>query len=374
MSTRLALAALVLALGAAVFATRVSGRMADFEVYWRSGERALHAEPLYRAEDGHYQFKYLPAFAVLSIPLALLPLDAAKPLWFALSGALLVALLALSLRLLPDRRAPAAFLVAATLVTMAKFYGHELVLGQVNLLLGATVLAAIHLHLRGRGAAAGLLIALAVVIKPYAVLFVPWLAAARARAALAAAAAGLAAALLLPVAVYGVTGTVALHVAWWRTVAESTAPNLLNADNISLAGMYAKWLGPGDAAARLAAGTAVVLVLAAAAVVRRRTDVREPSGLEAAILLTLIPLLSPQGWDYVLLLSTPAVMYVLNYRRELPPGLRVAALAALATVAFSLYDVMGRDAYARFMSLSIITVCYLIVTAALVALRMRRVA
>ena len=374
MSTRLALAAVALALGAAVFATRVSGRMADFEVYWRAGERALQAAPLYQADDGHYQFKYLPAFAMLSVPLAALPLDSAKLLWFVLSVALLVVLLALSLHLLPERRAPAALLVTAAVVAMAKFYGHELVLGQVNLLLGATVLAAIHCERRGRAAAGGLLIALAVVIKPYAVLFVPWLASVRAWGALAAAAAGLAAALLAPVALYGVTGTVALHLAWWRTVTESTAPNLLNADNISLAGMYAKWLGPGDAAARLATGTGVLLVLAAAAAVRVRAAVREPSGLEAAILLTLIPLLSPQGWDYVLLLSTPAVMYVVNYRRELPSALRTAALAALAVVAFSLYDVLGRDAYARFMNLSVITVCYLVVTGALVALRARRVA
>ena len=42
--------------------------MPDFEVYWRRPRARPHAEPLYRTADGHFQFKYLPAFAVLAIP------------------------------------------------------------------------------------------------------------------------------------------------------------------------------------------------------------------------------------------------------------------------------------------------------------------
>ena len=81
---------------------------------------------------------------------------------------------------------PVPVLLAITLVAMAKFYGHELVLGQVNLLFAAIVLLAVQLVVRGRSTA-GLLVALAVVIKPYAVIFVPWLGAQRATRALAAA-------------------------------------------------------------------------------------------------------------------------------------------------------------------------------------------
>ena len=128
---------------------------------------------------------------------------------------------------------------------MAKFYGHELMLGQVNLLFAVLIVAAVLAMMRGPKGGGG--------------------AAVRARGgdqalrghvrALArgaargprtpAAAAGIAAALVLPVPLYGVHGTVALHVAWWRTVTESTAPNLLNADNVSLAAMFAKWMGVG---------------------------------------------------------------------------------------------------------------------------------
>ena len=216
--------------------------------------------------------------------------------------------------------------------------------------------------------------ALAVIIKPYAVILFPWLAAIRSVHALAAGAAGIAVALILPAAIYGISDTWSLHMDWWHTVSASTAPNLLNADNVSLAAMYAKWLGPHSASRWLTVLTSGVLILGVADVIRRRRGVAEPLGLEAALLLTLMPLLSPQGWDYVLLLATPAVAFLVNYADRLPGPLRGATAVAVAIAAFSLFDIMGRRAYSAFMSLSIITLCFLVVIGALYALRVRRVA
>jgi hypothetical protein len=374
-STKAALlAAAVLAALAALFAFKAAAKMPDFEVYWRAGVRALAAEPLYRGEDAHFRLKYLPAFAVLCIPAGLLPLTASKAAWFTLSVGLIPILLALSLALPPQRYRPAWVLAGLTFVLMAKFYGHELILGQVNLFFAVLTVAGVLALQSNRKAAAGLLFALAVVIKPYAVLFLPWLAAQRESRALVVAAAGICGALLVPVPLYGLNGTAALHVAWWQTVTESTAPNLLNADNVSLAAMFAKWLGVGRIAALAAAAGGTLLLVVAAAVIAVRRRVTAPEGLEAAMLLTLVPLLSPQGWDYVFLIATPAIVYLVNYDRELPDPLRAVTWLALSVIGFSLYDVLGRAAYARFMALSIITVCFLVVVAALGMLRHRRVA
>ena len=374
MTARIAIAAALLAAFVALFAYKVSAKMPDFEVYWRAGGRALAAEPLYREEDEHFQFKYLPAFAVLAIPAGLLPLPVAKAIWFGITVGLIPVLLGLSLALMPALHRRGWALVAITFVLMAKFYGHELILGQVNVLFAVIVVAAVGLISGGRSGIAGLLFALAVVIKPYAVLFVPWLAAQRAVKALMVAACGIGAALLLPVAIYGARETIALHLDWWRTVTGSTAPNLLNADNVSLAAMYAKWFGSGMTAASLAAASAILLLAVAAWMFGQRRRVSRPEGLEAAVLLTLIPLLSPQGWDYVFLIATPAVMYVANYDHDLPRVLRIAAWVALAIVAFALYDVMGRRIYGRFMAWSAVSVCYLVVIGALATLRARRMA
>jgi alpha-1,2-mannosyltransferase len=368
------LAGAVLAALAALFAFKAAAKMPDYEVYWRAGVRALAAEPLYREEDAHFRLKYLPAFAVLSIPAGLLPLTASKAVWFTVSVGLIPILISLSLALPRTRTRPPWLLAGLTFVLMAKFYGHELILGQVNVLFGVLIVAAVLAMMDGRKTACGLLFALAVVIKPYAVLFLPWLLAQREIRTLAWAGVGIAAALVLPVPIYGVQGTATLHWAWWQTVSESTAPNLLNADNVSLAAMFAKWLGVGPPAAIAATLSAVLLLANAAAVFLARRRVGGPAGLEAALLLTMIPLLSPQGWDYVFLIATPAVVYIVNYDGELPRALRAITWTALAVIAFSLYDIVGRAAYSRFMALSIISVCFLVVVWALTALRWRRIA
>jgi hypothetical protein len=105
-----------------------------------------------------------------------------------------------------------------------------------------------------------------------------------------------------------------------------------------------------------------------------RSKVAFPEALEVGLLLTLMPLISPQGWDYVFLLSTLAVMIVVNYADRLPRYVRPATVVALLVIAFSIFDLMGRPAYQRFMRLSIITICYLIVIGALAVLRARKVA
>lgn len=358
----------------AIYVVRIADQMQDFEVYYQAAARAMTAEPLYRADDGHYQFKYLPAFAVVAIPLAALPDPAARAAWFAVSIALLVVLLRLSLALLPQQRLTAAALIGATVVLLLKFYAHEVQLGQVNILMAVLVAGAAYQMRTGGEAAAGLLIAAAIVVKPYAVLFLPYLVARRKPASVLAAVAGLALALLLPAVVYGFGGNIALLHHWWTTVTTTTAPNLVDYNNVSALSVFTRMLGPGRLAEVLALGMAAALLASAAVVFFKRRGVRFPEGLEVALLLTMMPILSPQGWDYVFLLSTPAVMYLVNYADELPGHARTAVTAALLIIAFSLFDLMGRAAYRVFMSWSVITWCYLVVMAGLVTLRLRKVA
>jgi hypothetical protein len=87
-----------------------------------------------------------------------------------------------------------------------------------------------------------------------------------------------------------------------------------------------------------------------------------------------VPLLSPQGWDYVFLVSTPAIALLANYEGDLPLPVRLLTGAAVLMIGLSLYDVMGRANYAAFMAMSIITVCFIVIVAALVTLRVRGVA
>src|SRR4051812_45157902 len=96
---------LVLAILAIVaYNKKIRHEMVDFGVYRQAATRTLHAEPLYRLDDGHYQFKYLPAFALAMTPFAATDPDTAKMVWFALSFGLLAAFVRWSVVGVPERR------------------------------------------------------------------------------------------------------------------------------------------------------------------------------------------------------------------------------------------------------------------------------
>jgi hypothetical protein len=307
-------------------------------------------------------------------PLGALPLDAAKIVWFTLSVAALSMLLPLSTALLPERRKPVWLLIAAMLIGLGRYYAEDLVLGQINTLVAFVAAGAILAFRSGREGLAGALVAFAIVLKPYALILAPWVVARRQPRAIAALMIGLAIACVLPAVVYGVDGTLALHRDWWRTVTDTTDRLLLNSDNISFASMWAKRLGIGSAAALLATASSIALLATALVVFLRRKDIAMPDGLEAGLLLAITPLLSPQGWDFVLILATTALVYVVNDLDRLPRLMRLLTIAAIATIGLTLYDLLGRRLLYALLNFSVITVGVIVLICALVTLRLRKLA
>ena len=72
----------------------------------------MNAEPLYRPDDGHYQFKYFPLFAVMMAPFGALDEDTGEDRLVRGSVGFLVALLRWSIASLPDRRLSQQVLLA----------------------------------------------------------------------------------------------------------------------------------------------------------------------------------------------------------------------------------------------------------------------
>src|SRR5262245_50673986 len=58
--------------------------LVDFAVPRKTAVRFLAHEPLYRPEDGHYQYKYFPAFALAMVPFTWMPKEVAELTWFTL--------------------------------------------------------------------------------------------------------------------------------------------------------------------------------------------------------------------------------------------------------------------------------------------------
>ena len=63
---------------------RIRHEMVDVLTWRRAVVRGLGAEPLYRPEDGHYQYKYLPMSALLMAPFGWLDAETGKMIWFAI--------------------------------------------------------------------------------------------------------------------------------------------------------------------------------------------------------------------------------------------------------------------------------------------------
>ena len=366
---------LVVVLAATFYIVARSRRdFVDFEVYRVAAVRALAGEPLYRAEDGHYQFKYWPAFAFAMAPFAPIPPEVAKALWFTLSVALLVLFVQWSIALVPARRRPVRTLTWIVALLIGKFVVKELVNGQTNVLLGMLVLLAMMAVQARRPIRAGLWTGVAVFVKPYALLFVPWLAGTLAPIAVAVVMGIVAVGLIAPAVTYGWAGNLEQLNGWYQTVTSTTAPNLMIPENISFATMWAKWLGPGPRASALALATSVVALGVVAVVRLARRNTEQPHYLEVALLLLLIPVLSPQGWDYVLILGTPAIALLIDRWGDLPPAWKAVAGASLVTISFTIFDLLGRRLYFQLMAASIQTVAVMGIVAVLAWLRWRRLA
>jgi hypothetical protein len=175
---------------------------------------------------------------------------------------------------------------------------------------------------------------------------------------------------MAPAVVYGWQGNLALLAEWYRTVTQTTSPNLLTSENISFAAVWARWLGIGPTAAALAAATVAISLAAAVIIWARRDRVARPGFLELGYLLLLIPMISPQGWDYVMIAATPAIVVLVDRFRERSTTWQIITAAGFLLTSFMIYDLLGRWLYLTLLGLSGITIGGVLLAASLVRLRL----
>src|SRR4029450_3013367 len=90
--------------------------------------------------------------------------------------------------------------------------------------------------------------------------------------------------------------------------------------------------------------------------------------------MLLIPLLSPQGWDYVFLLATPAIILVVDRWRGLSTAWRVFTAITMFFFSFTIFDLQGRWLYTRLTAINIISVAAIALLLCLRQVRQRRLA
>jgi alpha-1,2-mannosyltransferase len=372
------LLSLVLLAFLALFVIRINKEMVDFQVNRTAGARLSWGESLYRTEDGHYQFKYPPFASMLYLPLALLPLPAAKAVWFALVLLASGGAFYLSFRLASDKRKGADWLAALPLLILGRYFLREIQLGQINALLTCLLLIMTGLLVSAEKKRAprsetwaGLFWGLAVALKPYALIFLPYLVLKRKARALVSGAVFLVLAFLMPSFYYGLAGNVTVHKEWIKTLSQSTPQLLTSQDNASLLAMFAKWTGRPHLSVQLWAVCLVLLAGFLFTIIRKGRTQENPVPLDCGLLLLFIPLISPLGWDYTFLSSVLAVGLIARHYFDFPVAGRVFLSVVSLIIPLSLYDVLGRRVYAQLMSLSAITVCFLVLAGYAAALRIK---
>jgi hypothetical protein len=347
------------------------GGLVDFVAPRTAVARFVAHESLYRPEDGHYQFKYLPAFAAVMVPFTWVSMEVAEAAWFALLVAMAWAFIRQALRTLPDRRLPVSQLVWWTLLLNAKFLLKELGLGQFNLPLALLFWGAVRAGRERRGALAGALAGAGVFVKPYALILLPWLLWTQRLRWLVPFAIVLAAGLALPVVQYGWDGNLALLHAWYRTVTGTTAPNLASYENVSFAALWARWLPAGPATSFLTLISVGLAVTAGLALLWRRRSVPHPDYLEGAYFALLVP---PQGWDYVLLLALPGYACLVDRWRDTSGPWRAVTMAGVLLTSLGTYELMRRTVYFHVMAWGGGTVGAILIGLCLLRLRWRALA
>jgi hypothetical protein len=378
---KMAAAALLGAVGLALLAWTYGGfiksDMSDFGVPYRNAGRFLSGETLYRTSDGHLQYKYAPVSALFYAPLARLPLETAKAVWFCLEIGFLAGIFAVGYRILPVKRKGPVFVVGIALPAMLKFIGRELELGQVNLLIIFVLVLMTAATLKKRDLPAGALWAASIFFKPYALVFLPYFALRRKFRLLAWGTAVLLAGLAAPALFYGVRGNLQVHREWISSLSLSTPGLMAVGDNASLyAFLWKLLLGRPESAVRILWG---VLGAAAAALflwMLRAAATQGAGGevLEAAFLLVLVPVFSPLGWYYNYLYAVPALIVLLNAWPLLSGTWKGILAADLVIIGGTLREVLGTTLFRFYTHHSLVVLNIGVLLAVLAHVRARRIA
>jgi hypothetical protein len=366
------LAAAVVLVGAYVFRIRLD--MTDFGVCYQGGQRIVQGETLYREADGHLQFKYSPAAALFFAPLAILPYEAAKAVWYIVEFVFLAGIFLFSYRMLQAGVTRAAPLFIWTFLIELKFLARELELGQVNLFILFLLTLMLYFLFKKKETRAGLLWGSSLFFKPYALVFLPYFLLKKKFRALLAGTVIAAAGLVLPVIFYGFKGNLAVLREWPATLSKSTPGLLASHDNASLYGFLLKAFPAFSKPMSRAVFLAIFLVLAAVVLWliragRTSPSIKNPEVLESAFLLILIPLFSPLGWNYNYLYSLLAVMLILSSWRHFPQAGQVILVINFVVISTSLIEIWGKTLFHFYMQLALVVLNFLIVLVLLIYLR-----
>ncbi len=144
----------------------------DLTVYLAAGEAIRDGSDIYAAQNSRgWNYLYPPLLAIALSPLARLPLPLLVISWYALSLAALYGSVSLMLRMFAEYPGARRAVIAGYALTLPCLM-HTLARGQVGVLALFLIIAVFYFHLKERPMTAGILLALAIVLKPSPAAFI----------------------------------------------------------------------------------------------------------------------------------------------------------------------------------------------------------
>ena len=190
----------------------------DFRVYYAAGQIVSEGRSPYTNDTGSLPYAYAPVFAYMIFwPLAKLPYEWAARLFLLLNWVAAAAFVLLCIRTVRASIAPSTdrFLLALlALIPTGAYLRYNLYLGQVGTLVSLACVAWLYCWRSGRQGLGGLALALAIALKIYPALLLPFMLLRRDIRGLAGCCAGLAMLFLLPALWVGFSDLVPLHAEW----------------------------------------------------------------------------------------------------------------------------------------------------------------
>jgi hypothetical protein len=277
----------------------------DFNVYYRAGHRVLLGHAIYPADDSD-RFLYAPIFAIAFAPLGLLPRHLAQFVFFAINAFSLIELILGAGVVLfgRERKLPAALIVVPVLLSF-RFIDNNFDHGQINLPTLALIVWAVIYADESHDAWAGLMLAAAILIKPFAILAALHLAIRRHFATLGWAVVAGAALLVVPIVIFGPRGLIDQTSAYITAIASMTNRYRTMLTNQSAVSAVARILSlrVGNDAETSATATIVgmgleIILVAAVSLWDWMSGVREKFASRLALcgLFCLMPSFAPISW------------------------------------------------------------------------------
>jgi len=359
-----------LAVSFALFLIKYPIEMSDFRVYYLTGERVLSGENVYNVTD-KLEFKYLPVTALIFSIFGIIDsVEVAIIIWYFLNTILIFLVLYKSIKLVRGHYDYKLFYGLFILFSLYLVRG--LLLGQMNMLMVLLVLLTIEQLINGKERKAGIFLGLSILIKPYTLIFLPYFLISRNYKAFLFSFIILVMGLFSPFVVFGLQGGIEVYHSCFQLLNTTSDELYKSIDNVSIWSFYAKYLSDLTHAKFFAVVTilivyAIFLFFAG----KKRALEKETILMDGAILLTLIPLFSPQGWFYQLTTGLLSIQLLFVYFDRLPLAAKIGLITALLIIPLSMYDVSGKVISRGIANLSILTLSFSLIVYLNIKLRLK---